>query len=58
MGKYMSDHCHDVQETLTNLLREDAEHGSVEDLDRIALVKFSKNSKRVFSLVEKCKNFT
>jgi hypothetical protein len=29
----------------------------VEDNDRIALIKFTKNSKRVFSLVEKEKNF-
>ena len=41
---------------LSNVL-EEGYFNSVEEKDRIALLKFSKSAKRVFSLVEKRKNF-
>ena len=41
---------------LSNVL-EEGYFNSVEEKDRIALLKFNKSAKRVFSLVEKRKNF-
>ena len=38
--------------------KDSSEVSCVEPEDRIALIKFSKSSKRVFSLVEKKTNFT
>ena len=50
----MIDHKEDVKGIIKNILRNNS---YVEPLDRIALIKFSNNSKRIFSLVEKEKNF-
>jgi len=53
-GRSMEDHKQEVKHIVTNILKNNS---YVEPLDRIALIKFSNNSKRVFSLVEKEKNF-
>jgi hypothetical protein len=52
----MADHIGQVRKSLAAVL--DNEEGAVENQDRIALVTFAKNTKRIFSLVEKQKNFT
>jgi|AACY02.5.fsa_nt_gi hypothetical protein len=52
----MADRNNDVVKILSNILNENYFH-CVEQHDRIALIKYTKNSKRVFSLVEKEKNF-
>lgn len=52
----MSGHISIIRKSLASIL--DNEDGAVENNDRIALVKFAQNSKRIFSLVEKHKNFT
>lgn len=52
----MTGHISIIRKSLASIL--DNEDGAVENNDRIALVKFAQNSKRIFSLVEKHKNFT
>jgi len=52
----MLKHVHLIRKSLAAVL--DNDEGAVESHDRIALVTFAKNSKRIFSLVEKQKNFT
>lgn len=52
----MAEHIGVVRKSLTAVL--DNEEGAVENQDRIALVTFASSSKRIFSLVEKHKNFT
>lgn len=52
----MADHIGQVRKSLAAVL--DNQDGAVENQDRIALVTFAKNTKRIFSLVEKEKNFT
>jgi hypothetical protein len=52
----MADHIGSVRKSLAAVL--DNEDGAVESQDRIALLTFTNNSKRIFSLVEKQKNFT
>lgn len=49
-------HISSVKKSLTAVLDDDS--GAVESSDRISLVTFAKDSKRIFSLVEKDKNFT
>ena len=44
-----------IAKTLTRVL--DNENGAIEDKDRISLIKFSRDLRRVFTLVEKEKNF-
>ena len=44
-----------VASTLSNVL--DNEHGAIEDKDRISLIKYGRNLRRIFTLVEKEKNF-
>ncbi len=52
----MKKHIISVKKSLTAVLDDDS--GAVESSDRISLVTFAKDSKRIFSLVEKDKNFT
>jgi len=52
----MADNISQVRKSLAAVL--DNENGAVEDQDRIALVTYASNTKRIFSLVEKQKNFT
>jgi len=52
----MAIHISQVRKSLAAVL--DNEDGAVENEDRIALVTYANNSKRIFSLVEKQKNFT
>ena len=40
---------------LSNVL--DNENGAIEDQDRISLIKYGRNLRRIFTLVEKEKNF-
>ena len=42
--------------TLSDIL--DNENGAIEDKDRISLIKYGKNLRRIFTLVEKEKNYT
>ena len=44
-----------VAQTLSNVL--DNENGAIEDQDRISLIKYGRNLRRIFTLVEKEKNF-
>ena len=44
-----------IAQSLTKVL--DNENGAIEDKDRISLIKFSRNLRRIFTLVEKKKNF-
>lgn len=44
-----------ISQTLTTVL--DNDNGAVEDKDRISLIKYARNLRRVFTLVEKDKNF-
>ena len=44
-----------IAQTLTKVL--DNENGAIEDKDRISLIKYSRDLRRVFTLVEKEKNF-
>ena len=52
----MVGHISQVRKSLAAVL--DNEDGAVENQDRIALVTYASNTKRIFSLVEKQKNFT
>ena len=44
-----------ISQALINLM--DNQKGQIEDNDRISLIKFAKNSNRIFSLVNKNQNF-
>lgn len=44
-----------IRQTLTKILEND--NGAVEDKDRISLIKYARNLRRIFTLVEKEKNF-
>lgn len=52
----MAGHISQVRKSLAAVL--DNEDGAVENQDRIALVTYASSTKRIFSLVEKQKNFT
>jgi hypothetical protein len=55
-NRTMVGHISQVRKSLAAVL--DNEDGAVENQDRIALVTYASNTKRIFSLVEKQKNFT
>ena len=55
-NRTMAGHISQVRKSLAAVL--DNEDGAVENQDRIALVTYASNTKRIFSLVEKQKNFT
>ncbi len=55
-NRTMASHINQVRKSLAAVL--DNEDGAVEDQDRIALVTYASDTKRIFSLVEKQKNFT
>ena len=44
-----------IAQSLAKVL--DNENGAIEDKDRISLIKYSRNLRRIFTLVEKKKNF-
>ena len=55
-NRTMVGHISQVRKSLAAVL--DNEDGAVENQDRIALVTYASNTRRIFSLVEKQKNFT
>ena len=44
-----------IAQTLTKVL--DNDNGAIEDKDRISLIKYARQLRRIFTLVEKEKNF-
>jgi hypothetical protein len=55
-GESIASRSKQIAKILSNIL-EESYFNCVEEKDRIALLKFSKCAKRVFSLVEKRKNY-